>query len=124
MNATHLESVARTCVFALLALQPLWHGWLDPPARLPAWLVVSIATLPLLLPTIGVLRRRPGALFLAGLVSLLYFSHGVAEAWSDPSVRPLALFEVALSLLLVGSIGAAGLTRRRTHRLQQPGRGP
>lgn len=123
MSATRLESLARACVFALLALQPLWHGWLDPPARLPAWLAVSIATLPLLLPAIGVLRRRPGALFLAGLASLLYFSHGVAEAWSDPSVRILALVEVALSLLLVGSIGAAGLQRRRAQRLQ-PGRGP
>jgi uncharacterized membrane protein len=116
MSAARWETVARACVFALLALQPVWHGWLDPPQRLPAWLVMGIAMLPLLLPAIGVLRRRPGALFLAGLVSLLYFSHGVAEAWADPAARIPALVEVALSLLLVGSIGAAGLQRRRALR--------
>lgn len=116
MSAARWELLARACVFALLVLQPLWHGWWDPPEQLPVWLVLGIAMLPLVLPAIGVLRRRPGALFLAGLVSLLYFSHGVAEAWSNPSARAPALVEVAFSLLLVASIGAAGLQRRRARR--------
>lgn len=113
VHVAALETLARWCVLALLLLQPLWHGWLHPPQRLPVWLVLSVALLPLLLPAIAVARRRPGALFLCGLVGLLYFCHGVAEAWSNPDERVPALLEVALSLLLVGAIALAGRQRRR-----------
>lgn len=113
LRVAPVEALARWCVFALLLLQPLWHGWLHPPQRLPVWLVLSVALLPLLLPAIAVARRRPGALFLCGLVGLLYFCHGVAEAWSNPAERIPALIEVALSLLLVGAIALAGRQRRR-----------
>ena len=42
---------------------------------------------------------------------LFYFSHGVAEAWSSHRERWLALLEVALTVLLIGLLGA-GVRRR------------
>jgi uncharacterized membrane protein len=91
---------------ALIALQPAWHAWLAPPARMPAAVALAIAVIPLLLPLLA-LRRPPRALLLAGMLSLFYFCHGVSEAWSAPAVRGLALAEIVLSLLLIGALGAA-----------------
>jgi uncharacterized membrane protein len=96
---------------ALIALQLLWHGWLVPPARMPVTVALAIAVIPLLLPLLA-LRRPPRALLLAGMLALFYFCHGVSEAWSAPAARSLALAEVALSLLLIGALGAAVQKRR------------
>lgn len=98
---------------ALAALQPVWHGWLFPPAQMPPWLLLAIATAPLLLP-LAALRNARRALLWVGILSLFYFSHGVAEAWSSRSERALALVEVALSVLLIGLLGAG--VRRRPQR--------
>jgi uncharacterized membrane protein len=59
------------------------------------------------------LRRPPRALLLAGMLALFYFCHGVSEAWSAPATRILALVEVALSLLLIGALGAAVQRRKK-----------
>lgn len=98
--------------FALVALQVLWHGWLLPPTRLPTPLVLGLAVVPLLLPALA-LRRPARALLWAGILALFYFCHGVAEAWSAPTERALALIEIALTLLLIGSLGAGARRPRR-----------
>ncbi|BBD79590.1 DUF2069 domain-containing protein [Aerosticca soli] len=95
---------------ALFALQILWHAWLAPPARLPVAFVLAITALPLLAPLLAI-RRVQRALLWAGILSLCYFCHGVSEAWSDPATRTLALVEIALTLLLIGALGA-GVRRR------------
>ena len=77
----------------LLALQLIWHAWLVPPQTVPLWLVLAI-------------RRIRRALLWVGILSLFYFCHGVAEAWSSPGERWLALIEVLLTLLLIGTLGA------------------
>lgn len=109
-------TIGRLALFALLLLQPLWHGVIAPPSVLPMWLVLAIAVLPLVAPVAAALRGHRDALFWGALVSLLYFCHGVAEAWASPPVRVLALAQVALALALVASVGASGLARRRAHR--------
>ncbi len=96
---------------ALLALQPVWHAWLAPPERMPLALVLAITVLPLLLP-LTALRNVRRALLWVGVLSLFYFCHGVAEAWSAPAERWLGLVEIALTLLLIGALGA-GVTRKR-----------
>lgn len=74
--------------------------------------MVVLALLPLTGPALA-WRRPRRALLLAGMVSLLYFCHGVAEAWSTPAVRPLAWLEIVLCLWLVGALGmTAGRTRQ------------
>ena len=90
---------------ALTALQPVWHAWLFPAAPSALWLVLAFTTVPLLLPLLA-LRDVRRALLWVGILSLFYFSHGVAEAWSSRSERWLALLEVALTVLLIGLLGA------------------
>lgn len=86
-------------------LQVLWHGLLAPPQHLSVALVLAVTLVPLLLPLLAIGDPRR-ALLWVGVLSLFYFSHGVAEAWSAPDVRALALAEIALTLLLIGTLGA------------------
>jgi uncharacterized membrane protein len=90
---------------ALIALQCVWYAWLFPPQRMPVMLVLAITVIPLLLPflAIGNIRR---ALLLAGMLSLFYFCHGIAESWSSAQERGPALLEVLLAVLLIGALGA------------------
>jgi uncharacterized membrane protein len=96
---------------ALAVLQWVWHGWLLPPQNMPVGLVLAVTVVPLLLPLLA-LRRPRRALLWVGILALFYFCHGVAEAWSAPTERALALAEIALTLLLIGSLGA-GVRRPR-----------
>ncbi|HET6431067.1 DUF2069 domain-containing protein [Dyella sp.] len=96
---------------ALTVLQLIWHAWLVPPQRMPLALVLAITVLPLLLP-LTALRNVRRALLWVGVLSLFYFSHGIAEAWSSPSERWLGTGEIALTVLLIGALGA-GVTRRK-----------
>jgi uncharacterized membrane protein len=95
---------------ALAVLQPLWHAWLAPPERLPLGLVLAVTILPLLLP-LTALRHPRRALLWVGILSLFYFCHGVSEAWSAPETRVLAIVEIVLTVLLIGTLGA-GVRRR------------
>jgi len=97
----------------LLALQLAWHAWIDPPMHLPLVLVLAVTVLPLLLP-LTALRNVRRALLWVGILSLFYFCHGVSEAWSAPQARGLAITEITMTLLLIGSLGAG--VRRRTPR--------
>ena len=94
----------------LLLLQLLWHGWLFPPQQLPRWLVLAFTMVPLLLPLLAI-RDVRRALLWVGILSLFYFCHGVAEVWSAPGERALALVEIVLTVSLIGVLGA-GVKRR------------
>lgn len=96
---------------ALTVLQSVWHGWLFPSTSLPMWLVLTVTVVPLVLPVLA-LRDARRALLWVGILSLFYFCHGVAEAWSSAAERWVALAEVALTLLLIGTLGA-GVRRPR-----------
>ncbi|PWK87532.1 DUF2069 domain-containing protein [Fulvimonas soli] len=98
---------------ALLALQVVWHAWLAPSPLLPTWLVLALTVLPLLLPLLAI-RNVRRALLWTGILALFYFSHGVAEAWSAADTRWLAGAEIALTLLLIGALGA-GVRRKPAH---------
>ncbi len=108
----NLRRMAFAAWALLAALQIAWHGLLLPPTRMPVAIALGFSLLPLALPLLAI-RHPQRALFWAGLVSLLYFSHGVMEAWSAPAERALALAEIVLSVLL---IAALGITARRGHR--------
>jgi uncharacterized membrane protein len=95
---------------ALLVLQLAWHAWLAPPERLPLGLVLAITIVPLLVP-LTALRNPRRALLWVGILSLFYFCHGVSEAWSAPETRALAIVEIVLTVLLIGTLGA-GVRRR------------
>ena len=95
---------------ALTVLQMVWYGWLFPPQTIPVWLVMAITVVPLLLPLLAI-RDARRALLWVGILSLFYFCHGIAEAWSSPYERWLAIAEIVLTLLLIGTLGA-GVKRR------------
>ncbi|HEX7813687.1 DUF2069 domain-containing protein [Dyella sp.] len=97
----------------LLGLQLAWYLWLFPPATMPLWLVMLLTVLPLLLPLFSLPNVRR-ALLWTGILSLFYFCHGIAEAWSASGERWLALLEVALTLLLIGALGAGVRRKRQT----------
>jgi uncharacterized membrane protein len=102
--------IGRAAWFALIALQVLWHGLLARPEQMPTWLLLAITVVPLLLP-LGALPDLRRALLWVGILSLFYFCHGVAEAWSLPTVKWLALAEIGLTLLLIMALGA-GVKRK------------
>jgi uncharacterized membrane protein len=95
---------------ALTVLQVVWHAWMFPPQLMPTWLVLTIAVVPLLLPLFAI-RDPRRALLWVGILSLFYFCHGIAEGWSSSSERWLALVEIALTVLLIGTLGA-GVKRK------------
>lgn len=94
----------------LLLLQLLWHGLLFPARHMPVWLVLAFTTVPLLLPLLAI-RDVRRALLWVGILSLFYFCHGVAEAWSSSDERWLALTEIVLTVGLIVMLGA-GVRRR------------
>jgi uncharacterized membrane protein len=95
---------------ALVVLQLAWHGWLFPAQTMPVLLVLAMTVIPLLLPLFAI-RDVRRALLWVGILSLFYFCHGIAEAWSSPSERWLALSEIVLTLVLIGTLGA-GVQRK------------
>lgn len=93
--------------FLLLVLQPVWHAWLAPPTETAMAPTLVLCLLPLLLPALA-LRTPRRALLWAAIVSLLYFSHGIAEFWSHPPLRILATAEIVFSLAVVLAAGFDG----------------
>ena len=114
------RQAALAAFWLLLALQPTWQLLLSPARVLPPSLVTALLTLPLLPAAIGLLLRRPSALFWGGVMALLHFCHGIMELWTDPSVTGLALAQVGLSTGLISAIGWDGLQKRRAQRAAGP----
>lgn len=106
---------AATCRWtwlALIALQAAWHAWWHPPEVVSIPAAVGLAVGPLLLPAWWIWKLRHGALLIGGMILLVYFSLGVAEAWTDPAVRVPALVQVGLVVLYF--LALPGVGRRRS----------
>ncbi|HET8897582.1 MAG TPA: DUF2069 domain-containing protein [Rhodanobacteraceae bacterium] len=95
----------------LLLLVLWWHGFALPAPGNP-WPALCLAVVPLALPLLT-WRRPARALLLAAMVALFYFAHGVVEVWAVAAARGLAIVEIVLSLILIGSIGAAVQKRKK-----------
>ena len=98
---------------ALFVLQLAWYLWLFPPQTMPLWLVALLTMLPLLLP-LWAIRDVRRALLWTGILSLFYFCHGIAEAWSSPDARWLGIIEIILTLVLIGTLGASVKRKPKT----------
>ncbi len=92
--------------FGLLAL---WIVWTVSDPRTPKALVLAVTALPLSILVRGMLHDRRGSFIWLGLLSLVYFIHGVGAA-TDAGQRLFAALEIALSLSLFGGC----LARLRT----------
>ncbi len=100
----------RLLMFALLALAVLFGLWFVRGPHALAALVVLV--LPPLLLAIAAWRGWARAGFVAGVFALLWFSHGVMLAWSEPGQRAFALVEVLLALVVVYASSIDGMRAR------------
>jgi len=85
--------------FGTLTLLTAWYGWLAPSTLFPAALVLLVLVAPLLFPLRGLLHGRKYTFAWSCFLALIYFTHGVMEAYSDDITRPLGLLEVLFSSL-------------------------
>lgn len=88
---------ARWIWVALIGLQPIWFGWLDPIGPLGRVGSALLMTVPLLLPARGIWRLRLRPLVIGGILLLGYFCVAVVEAWAAPAARIPALLQIALT---------------------------
>lgn len=101
--------------FALVVLQIAWHAWLAPPANGQISLALMLTLPPLLFPLLALRRGAKRALLWIGIISLGYFCHGVVAAWSIPAARLPATIEVALCVLLIGTLGWITRSAKKGH---------
>jgi uncharacterized membrane protein len=94
---------------ALLGLVLLYGAWFAPGAQ---WFALVVFALPPLLLALAVPRAGAHAGFWAGVIALLWFSHGVMVAWTRPPERALALAESALAVAVVLAASVPGLRAR------------
>jgi uncharacterized membrane protein len=80
-----------------LALLVAWYSWLAPSSHFPVSLVLLVLVLPLFTPLRGLLHRRRYTIAWSCFLALLYFTHGVVEAYVSETVRHLGLLEVLFS---------------------------
>jgi len=59
------------------------------------------ASLPLLIPVAGLLRKQHRSMIWGGVILLLYFTAGVTEAWTTPAHRWPALVQVTLVVVYI-----------------------
>ena len=111
--------IAAVAILALLALQWLWHAWLAPPQS-QAVAMAMFFSLPILPAAVLVLLRHRRAGFWGSLAALLYFSHGVMVAWSEPGVAGLALAQAGVAAVLVVSASWDGVRARFAKRRAAP----
>lgn len=119
MNPRRQQHLGFAAWAALAALQVVWHAWLLPPARMPVAAALAIGLIPLAIPLLY-WRRPRRAVLVAGMLSLFYFCHGVAEAWAAPRERVLASLEIAFAVLLILANASKPPARRRPARNNVP----
>jgi uncharacterized membrane protein len=102
--------IGAAALFAQLVLQLSWHGWIAPDSRA----TLALAVLPLL-PGLWIsLRNLRRGVLVGGIVSLFYFCHGIADVWSDASLRGLAVTELLLSLAVFAALYVDSRGYKRT----------
>ncbi len=92
--------IALTGFLGLFALLLAWNTRAGASGPLPVSLMLLITISPLLLPMRGFLKEQAKSTAWLAYVSLIYFTHGCAEAYASVASRYFALLEIALSLMI------------------------
>lgn len=101
------DRTALACVLlALAALYAIWFG------RSGDWFAVAFFALPPLSLAAAAGRGWRNAGFWAGVLALLWFSHGVMVAWTRTADRGFAALEIALAVAIVIVASLPGLRTR------------
>jgi len=114
-RAAYLVSLgAYFCLFVLLVA---WNAWLAPSAHFPVALVLLVMVTPLMFPLRGLLHGKPYTHAWTSFLVLLYFTHGLVEAYVNPAER---LYAGAEALFALGLFSATVFYARwRSRELQQ-----
>lgn len=88
--------------FGTFILLTAWYTVLAPSVHFPVALVLLVLVSPLLFPLQGLLHGRDYTFSWSGFLALLYFTHGVVEAWTSEVTRPWGLMEVAFTVVWFG----------------------
>ena len=107
-------------VMALLAIQWLWHAALFPSGHPRGYWIAGVLSFPLALLAIALWLGRPSARYWSGVIALLYFCHGVTEAWTLPAERGIALVESGLAVAVILAANWNGLASRFKRRPAPP----
>jgi len=100
----------RALIIDLLLLALLYSTWFyDDRHAIAAMLVFVFPPLGLV---IGLLAGWRNARLSAGLLALLWFSHGVMSAWTQPQRMLYAWLEIILALAVVMLVSVPGLRAR------------
>ncbi len=103
-----------TGYFGTFALLVAWYAWLAPSIHFPVTLVLLLLVTPLLFPLRGLLHARRYTIAWSCFLALLYFTHGVIEAWHSSVTRPLGLLEIVLtSVWFVAGISYIKATKHK-----------
>ena len=100
MKRIYYYYMALTGFFGLFTLLMLWNAVLSPSSHFPVALVLVFSISPMLIPFRGLLNANLKSCVWMSFISLFYFTHGVAEAYTNPAEIYFALLEVLFSLLL------------------------
>jgi uncharacterized membrane protein len=100
ITANLAYSIALTGFLGLFVLRMLWPTVLDFNPRYPVALILLVTVTPLLIPMRGFLRGAPKSSAWLAYISLIYFMHGLIEAYSDAAVRLYAGLEIVLCLMI------------------------
>lgn len=87
-----------------LAIAATLIVWLGFDSELPNSVRITLLVfllVPLVFPLHGVWRNSPRACSWLGFLSLVYFTHGVMEAYGDPRSYPWSLIETGLAILML-----------------------
>jgi uncharacterized membrane protein len=90
-------SIALTCYAGLLVLLVGWIVWWVPPTLISVNFALLLALTPLLIPLKGIVFGDLYTYSWAPFFMLLYFIHGVSEAYSVPAERLYACLEIFFS---------------------------
>ena len=110
-----LRLAASGALIALIALCLAWELWLAPLR--PGGSYIALKALPLALFLSGIVQGKRRTYQMSSMFVLAYLAEGVVRAWSESGLsRPLALAEVALSVLFfAAAVSYARATQTRCH---------
>lgn len=104
---TPARKLLTAALVALAAVYATWFGLREH------WGAVAVFAVPPLWLAIRLLRGGGArTAFWAGVLALVWFSHGVMVGWTRPMERGYAWIAIALSLLVVFSASLPGLRAR------------
>ncbi len=105
MNRKFYYYMALFGFFGLFILLMLWNTILVPSKHMPVAIVLLLTVTPLLIPLMGMLNGNMKSCTWMCYLSLFYFTHGVAEAYTTPAEFYYAILEIIFSLLLCTGAG-------------------